>query len=47
MNSAKGALFPQTERLFSYRHSDNAQQRRINVPPTEGKSHVLFGIRPL
>lgn len=45
MNSAKDALFPQTERLFSYRHSDNAAAQ-INVPPTEGKSHVLFGIRP-
>jgi sulfhydrogenase subunit beta (sulfur reductase) len=44
VNSAKDALFPQTERLFTYRNEE--MEVRIDVPCPEGKGRVLFGVRP-
>jgi len=44
MNSPKNALFPQTERLFAYRHGEKVVE--IDAPSAEGKSLVLFGVRP-
>lgn len=44
MNSAKDVLFPQTERLFAYRHGEAGVE--IEGPPAEKKSLVLFGVRP-
>ena len=44
LNSVKDALFPQTERLFAYRHDDKAVE--INAPSSDGKELALFGIRP-
>jgi sulfhydrogenase subunit beta (sulfur reductase) len=44
MNSAKDALFPQTERLFAYRHGESGVQ--IDGPSVEEKGLVLFGVRP-
>lgn len=44
MNSAKDAFFPQTERLFAYRHGDKTVE--ISSPSPDGKDLVLFGVRP-
>jgi len=44
LNSVKDALFPQTERLFAYRHGDKTVE--ISAPSPEGKDIVLFGVRP-
>ncbi len=43
-NSPKGALFPQTERLFAYRHGDDGPQ--IEAASTEEEERVLFGVHP-
>ena len=43
-NSPKGALFPQTERLFAYRHGDDGPQ--IEAASTGEEERVLFGVRP-
>lgn len=44
MNSPKDALFPQTERLFAYRHGEAGV--KIGGPSQNDKGVVLFGIRP-
>ena len=44
MNSAKNALFPQTERLFAYRHGETGV--KIDPPSGDEKGLVLFGVRP-
>ena len=44
MNSAKDVLFPQTERLFAYRHGEAGVE--IDGPSAEKKNLVLFGVRP-
>lgn len=44
MNSAKDALFPQTERLFAYRLGEGGV--KIDEPPAEKKGLILFGVRP-
>ena len=43
-NSPKGALFPQTERLFAYRHGDDGPE--IEAASTGEKERVLFGVHP-
>jgi ferredoxin len=43
-NSPKGALFPQTERLFAYRHGDDGPQ--IEAASTGEEERVLFGVHP-
>jgi len=44
VNSPKDALFPQTERLFAYRHDDKTIE--ISAPSLARNDRVLFGIRP-
>lgn len=44
MNSAKDALFPQTEKLFAYHHGESGV--KIDGPSGEEKGLVLFGVRP-
>lgn len=44
MNSAKDVLFPQTERLFAYRHGETGVE--IDGPSAVKKGSILFGIRP-
>lgn len=44
MNSAKDVLFPQTERLFAYRHGEAGVE--IDGPTAEKKGFILFGVRP-
>ncbi len=43
-NSPKGALFPQTEGLFAYRHGK--EDLEIEAGFSGGKERVLFGVRP-
>jgi sulfhydrogenase subunit beta (sulfur reductase) len=43
-NSPKGALFPQTERLFAYRH--DKEDLAIEAASTGDKERVLFGVHP-
>ena len=43
-NSPKDALFPQTERLFAYRHGKEGPQ--IEPTSTGEEERVLFGLRP-
>jgi len=43
-NSPKGALFPQTERLFAYRHDEEGVT--IEAASTGAKELVLFGLHP-
>jgi sulfhydrogenase subunit beta (sulfur reductase) len=43
-NSPKGALFPQTERLFAYRH--DKEGLAIEAAPTGDEEQVLFGVHP-
>jgi ferredoxin len=43
-NPPKGALFPQTERLFAYRHGDDGPQ--IEAASTGEEERVLFGVHP-
>ena len=43
-NSPKGALFPQTERLFAYRRTKEGID--IEAAATSDKERVLFGIHP-
>ena len=44
MNSPKDVLFPQTERLFAYRHGEAGV--KIDEPSKEEKGSVLIGLRP-
>ena len=44
MNSAKDVLFPQTERLFAYRHGEAGVE--IDGPSAVEKGFILFGVRP-
>jgi len=43
-NSPKSALFPQTERLFAYRH--HKEGLAIEAASTGDKERVLFGVHP-
>lgn len=44
VNSGKDALFPQTEKLFAYRHGEKTIE--ISSPSLHRKNRVLFAIRP-
>jgi sulfhydrogenase subunit beta (sulfur reductase) len=44
VNSAKGFLFPQTERLFAYHRGEAGME--IDGPSTEDRGLLLFGVRP-
>jgi sulfhydrogenase subunit beta (sulfur reductase) len=43
-NSTKGAFFPQTEKLFAYRH--DKEGLAIEAASTEEEERLLFGIHP-